>query len=100
MSTLSQFAGGGVKSVQAGSFSSASLLTGAGSEKYINVTIAAVDPAKCLVIINGGAGSTADIAWEMRYAVLGALTSSTNLKIRSDYRPSVMVGQWQVIEFA
>ena len=100
MSTLSQFAGGGVKSVQAGFIEAATLLTGAGGQKYINITIAAVNPAKCLVIVNGGAGSNFDLAWETRYAVFGELTSSTNLKIRSDYRPSVMVGQWQVIEFA
>ena len=49
MSNITQFTTGGVKSVQYGTWISPHTTT-----NNIAITISAVNPAKCMVIINGG----------------------------------------------
>ncbi len=49
MSNITQFTTGGVKSIQTGIWISPD-----GNTNFIPITISAVNPAKCMVIINGG----------------------------------------------
>ncbi|MBR0568357.1 hypothetical protein J5J83_19725 [Azoarcus sp. L1K30] len=97
---------GSIKSVQTG-IVSAAMSSGAGQDtKYLDVTISAVDPAKCIVRFVGGIGDAAQNAMYKAgsgfsaYEAFCRLTSSTNLRIHLDASYGTYVhGQWKVEEF-
>lgn len=104
MSTLSQFFGANVKSIQTGYVSTTSISSGSGQDtKYVDVTISSVNTAKCLLLFDGGFGLSLD-ATQQRFAgwlATPRLTSATNLRLALNYNgsPTNLAGQWQVVEF-
>ena len=87
MSTLSQFMGGGIKSVQRGVF--------AGSTTETTINISAVNPAKAFVNVMSGSvyGGSGTSWWYAR------LTSSTKLAVLAISGGSAASMSWEVIEF-
>ena len=110
MSTLSQFSGGGVKSVQEGyvsSLYSGSIgVAGTRDFAYLDITISSVNPSKCLVIFDGGFGDGVSGARKPSSAsyttVTARLTSATTLRlsVTNLTTSATFCGQFQVIEFA
>lgn len=110
MSTLTQFAGAGLKSVQTGYVDTSTLTIGTGEDvRHLNVTIAAVqNPSKCVVRFVGGhnSGSAAVGGGTMKAGSLTVfeatprLTSATNLRLSSTSGDAGrMSGRWYVEEY-
>ena len=94
MSTLSQFASGGVKSVQRG-------ITSSTSGALTNVTVSAVNLSKAFVSSSCRSGSM--VAPDNTYisaSVHVSLTSSTNLQISTPPETvgAVPIVSWEIVE--
>lgn len=94
MSTLSQFAGGGVKSVQTGYVSLGAGTAGSGEDAaYLDVTITAVSAInKCVVYFQSGYASGVQ-------PLTARLTSTTNLRISHPTASSPIYGRYYVVEY-
>lgn len=103
-----------VKSVQTGVVAVTATLGTPNTEDtdYTDITIASVNPSKCLVLFVGGASVTSDINAGLTTAYTQAtnvwrltprLTSATNLRLSkrssSTFTNLQVGGRWQVIEF-
>lgn len=96
-----------VKSIQSG-YLSAYVSSGSGEDRrYADVTIAAVNPDYCHVIVYGGCGNAGYKNGQrgeggQAWMVYGRLTSATNLRISctEDNWYGYMAVQWWVIEYA
>lgn len=84
MSTLNQFIGGGLKSIQSGSFS-----ISAGSP----ITISSVNTAKSIVILRGMSNTNGYIMVSL------SLSSATQLAYTTTGTASVGTANWTVAEF-
>ncbi len=84
MSTLSQFIGGGLKSIQSGSFS-----IGAGSP----ITISSVNTAKSIVILRGISSTNGYVMTSL------SLSAATQLAYTFFGNASVGTINWTVAEF-
>lgn len=109
MSTLSQFAGGGVKSVQTGYVSTLASTSGVDGDQdraYRDTTISSVNVSKSVVFFDGGFGSGVVGARNPNSAEFrvptARLTSPTNLRLSSNVAvtSSTFCGQWTVVEYA
>lgn len=107
MSTLSQFFGGGVKSVQTGYFSTTTTTAGVGEDaQYADLTISPVDTAKsiCLLVSGGASNTTLNtnyISSGSSVAHLKArLLNSTTLRFSNGIGFFFMAGRWVVVEYA
>jgi hypothetical protein len=92
MSTLSQFMGGGVKSIQTARVS-ANFNTGSGEDlKYYDVAISSVNTAKSIILLYGaGTGGT---------TVLPRLISSTALRFSAvNVNETSLIVRFQVVEY-
>lgn len=106
--SLAKF-GGGVKSVQTGYTSGASLSSGSGEDtRYRDITISAVaDITKCVVSFVGGGGpsdtaaayKTDDSSASYSYLIFPRLTSTTNLRLSSAIAVTNLLGRWTVVEY-
>lgn len=115
MSSVSQFFGGGVKSVQTGYVVTASPASGSAEDtRYVDVTISSVNTAKSVVRFDGGATnvSTTGLAFarhkadmsstEGAFVCTARLTSATNLRASSPFNIGafgVIAGRWTVVEY-
>lgn len=94
MSTLSQFFGGGIKSIQRGS------TTTTGSSD--TVTISSVDTTKSVVIATDRSGQSLNGSAGLSPSASGVLTDATTLTVHRGYVVNSVVNptlDWQVIEF-
>ena len=95
MSTLSQFSGGGVKSVQRGTVSG---ITGT-----TTVTISSVNTSKAFVLVSfQSGGSVFGSGTGLSPSASAALTSSTQLTVNRGYMSTVLSYpsiDWQVVEY-
>lgn len=109
MSTLSQFATGGIKSIQTGYVATIGIASGTGEEaRYLDVTVSAVaNIAKCLVTFNGSAntaGSTTSSSYNQSTSVFLIPTirmlNSTTIRIMvSSSAANAIVGRWTLVEY-
>ena len=108
MSTFSQFAGGGVRSIQTGYVQTSGLAVGSGEElKYFDVTVSAVtNVAKCLVTFNGSAnsgGSSAATYYNsgipLVIPTIRVLNSTTIRIMMSSAVVVNLTGRWTLIEY-
>jgi len=103
MSTMSQFLGGGVKSVQRGTATLSSFTGGSFGVQTVTVTISSVDPAKSFLLMSTRAvrtGSNSDSP--TLYLVEGVLTSATVVTFRREVSSETAGLQsvaWQVVEY-
>ena len=109
MSTLSQFFGGGIKSVQTGFTSGTAVSIGSGEDlRYRDITISSVNPAKCVVQFEGGMGNSLVEAMMVSgpsgatyaYKVTARLLNATTLRlacVSNTY--STIAGRWTITEF-
>lgn len=103
-----------VKSMQTGVVAATTTPGTANTEDadYVDITIASVNPSKCLVLFVGGAAVNSDINAGLTAAYTQAtnvwritprLTSATNLRLSkrssSTFTNLQVGGRWQVIEF-
>lgn len=107
MSTLTQFFGGGVKSVQTGYVNAPTLTAGSGEDtRHLNITVSAVDTSKTICFISGGASvsgqgiggflksggtNVAEVTWR--------LTSSTNLRVSSANAFDLWAFRYYLVEY-
>jgi hypothetical protein len=94
MSTLSQFSGGGVKSIQRGTVSNITTTT--------TVTISSVDTSKAIVLVSFQNGASFNGSAGFASSASAALTSSTQLTVKSGYTATVLGYpsiDWQVVEY-
>jgi len=105
MSSLSQFFGGGLKSFQTGYVSTTTLTTGTGEDvRYVDVTVSSVDTTKCFAVFEGGFSSSTNNSMvksggNTAFDATVRLTSSTNLRISTNYADAAVVGRWKILEF-
>lgn len=109
MSTLSQFAAGGVKSIQTGFVQASFSLFGSGEEaRYIDVTVSAVtNVAKCFVTFNGSANSGGSLTAAyynstITFTVIPTVRvlNSTTIRIMSSNASATNItGRWTLIEY-
>ena len=95
MSTLSQFAGARIKSVQSIYVANGTAFsTGTGEDaKYIDVTISAVNTSKSIFLPSGYASNHYGNSMTPR------LTSSTNVRLTNGTSATAALCRWQVVEF-
>jgi hypothetical protein len=100
MSTLSQFLGGGIKSIQTG-FVSGTLPFGSGSPsnsnedfRYADVAISSVNTSKAWAFLPGQKSRDASFY----YSLNCRLTSSTNLRVSNSISDGAGI-RWVVVEF-
>lgn len=93
-----------IKSIQSGLFGTASPSIGAAEDsRYVDITISAVNPSKCVLTLWGGAGDGTDVAWSRGgngYTCTMRLINATTLRISSPTVRSTLVGRWTVVEYA
>ena len=110
MSTLSQFAGGGIKSVQTGYIATSSLSSGTGEEvKYFDVTVSTVtDITKCFVTFNGSAAAGGTGVAGAYFFSTSVITYAPTIKIISPTTIRIMsnsgsifsiTGRWTLVEY-
>ena len=109
MSTLSQFATGGVKNIQTGYVATVGIASGTGEEaKYLDVTVSAVaNIAKCLVTFNGSANSSGTTITSSYNASTSTffiptirMLNSTTIRIMvSTPSASAIIGRWTLVEY-
>lgn len=106
MSTLSQFFGASLKSIQQGYVSTTSLSSGSGEDtEYVDITISSVNTAKSIIFFEGGfsdtvANTTFTSGGTGVQAPTRRLTSSTNLRLAvPNAFSSACAGRWTVVEY-
>jgi hypothetical protein len=111
MSNLSQFfSGGGIKSIQSGYIAGASTggstSTADQDSRTWDVTVSSVDVNKVIILVDGSSSGSAGGAGRISgstdsFAVLGRMTSATNLRLSSTQaNGSNIAARWQLVEFA
>lgn len=107
--------GGGVKSIQEGFVSTTTVATGTAPQtRYVDITISAVVPAKCVVTFTGGFGvdgaQTSPVPFNQTpYSSSSGYISKAAAKVISAtvlriFTPATsatigLVGQWTVVEY-
>jgi hypothetical protein len=111
MSTLTQFSGGGIKSIQTGYLANAMAVLGATTEElyYLDVTVSAItNTTKCVIQFDGAANNGAvgyssyySPSWIM-YIPTTRIVNSTTLRImvrNTGAANPYLTGRWTITEY-
>jgi len=98
MSNLSEFIGGGIKSVQSGTTTFSAVTVPSGGSTSIDVTINAIDTAKSFVCVRRFSSGTDDLNKYFSVEIIDSTTVRVSL-IRSIFDGDAGNISWTVVEY-